>query len=102
MDATWTWASPPADYATANVAVLAHFIEVFGTTYSLGVQDSMYRMAETVLAAMPEIAEIQFAMPNKHYLPTNLKPFGLENGGTVFTPTDEPHGQIEATIGRTA
>ena len=101
MDATWTWTSPPADYATTNAAVLAHLIEVFGTTYSLGVQDSMYRMGETVLAAVPEIAEIEFAMPNKHYIPINLKPFGLENPGTVFLPTDEPHGQIVATIGRT-
>ena len=73
---------------------------MFGTTYSRGVQDSMYRMGEAALAAMPEIGEIGFAMPNKHYIPINLAPFGLDNAGTVFLPTDEPHGQIEATIGR--
>lgn len=101
MDATWTWSSAPTDYAAANARVLGLLIEVFGTTYSLGVQDSMYRMGEAVLAAIPEIAEIGFAMPNKHYIPINLKPFGVENPGTVFLPTDEPHGQIEATIGRT-
>lgn len=100
MDATWTWSSAPTDYEAANATVLGRLIEVFGTTYSLGVQDSMYRMGEAVLAAVPEIAEIGFAMPNKHYIPINLKPFGLENPGTVFLPTDEPHGQIEATIGR--
>lgn len=100
MDATWTWASTPADYTSTNARVLDIFIEVFGTTYSAGVQDSMYRMGEAVLAAIPEIAEIGFTMPNKHYIPINLKPFGLENPGTVFLPTDEPHGQIEATIGR--
>ena len=48
-------------------------IAVFGTTYSLSVQDSMYRMGEAVLAAIPEIAEISFAMPNKHYIPINLE-----------------------------
>ena len=90
----------PADYAAANARVLALMMEVFGTTYSYGVQDSMYRMGEAVLAAIPEIAEIGFAMPNKHYIPFNLAPFGLENPGTVFLPTDEPHGQIVATIGR--
>ncbi|UMY17456.1 urate oxidase [Methylobacterium organophilum] len=100
MDATWTWSAAPADYTAANAQVLAILIEVFGTTYSLGVQDSMYRMGEAVLAAIPEIAEIGFAMPNKHYIPIDLSPFGLENPGTVFLPTDEPHGQIEATIGR--
>lgn len=100
MDATWTWTRAPADYASANASVLDRLVEVFGTTYSLGVQDSMYRMGEAVLAAIPEIAEIGFAMPNKHYIPIDLSAFDLENPGAVFLPTDEPHGQIEATIGR--
>ncbi|GJE59458.1 factor-independent urate hydroxylase [Methylobacterium trifolii] len=100
MDATWTWNGAPSDYAATNAKVLDILIEVFGTTYSYGVQDSMYRMGEAVLAAIPEIAEIGFAMPNKHYVPIDLTPFGLENPGTVFLPTDEPHGQIEAVIGR--
>ncbi|WP_289014250.1 factor-independent urate hydroxylase [uncultured Methylobacterium sp.] len=100
MDATWTWRAVPADYTAANAAVLDTLITVFGTTYSHSVQDSMYRMGEAVLAALPEIAEISFAMPNKHYIPINLAPFGLTNPGTVFLPTDEPHGQIEAVIGR--
>lgn len=100
MDATWTWSAPPADFAAANAAVLETLIAVFGTTYSHSVQDSMYRMGEAVLAASPAIAEIAFAMPNKHYIPVDLRPFGLANSGTVFLPTDEPHGQIEATVGR--
>ncbi|MCJ2082619.1 factor-independent urate hydroxylase [Methylobacterium sp. J-090] len=100
MDATWTWTRTPADMTARNARVLEILMDVFGTTYSASVQDSMYRMGEAVLAAIPEIAEIGFAMPNKHYIPINLTPFGLENPGVVFLPTDEPHGQIEATIGR--
>lgn len=102
MDATWTWSGAPADYTAANERLLATMIAVFGTTYSHSVQDSMYRMGEAALAAVPEIADISFAMPNKHYIPVNLAPFGLTNPGAVFLPTDEPHGQIEATIGRAA
>lgn len=100
MDATWTWSAVPADYGSANAEVLSLLIEVFGTTYSPSVQDSMYRMGEAVLAAIPEIADIRFTMPNKHYIPINLSPFDLANDGRVFLPTDEPHGQIEATIER--
>lgn len=100
MDATWTWSGVPADYDATNAQVLDIMIAEFATTYSYSVQDSMYRMGEKVLAAIPEITEVSFAMPNKHYIPINLKPFGLDNPGTVFLPTDEPHGQIEATIGR--
>ena len=101
MDATWTWSAQPADCETANARILATLLTVFGTTYSRGVQDSMYRMGEAVLAAVPEVTEIAFVMPNKHYVPIDLNPFGLENQGTVFLPTDEPHGRIEATISRT-
>ncbi|KQO78791.1 MULTISPECIES: factor-independent urate hydroxylase [unclassified Methylobacterium] len=102
MDATWTWTAPPTDPVATNATVLDTLITVFATTYSAGVQDSMYRMGEAVLAARPDIAEIHFAMPNKHYLPMNLAPFGIAHGGQVFLPTDEPHGQIEATLTRGA
>lgn len=102
MDARWVWTAVPADFAIANSRILSAMLDVFATTYSAGVQDSLYRMGEAALAAVPEIAEISLACPNKHYLPVNLSPFGLENGGTVFTPTDEPHGQIECTVAREA
>jgi urate oxidase len=102
MDARWSWHAEPADYGTANSRILTTMLEVFATSYSAGVQDSLYRMGEAALAAVPEIAEISLACPNKHYLPVNLRPFGLESGNIVFTPTDEPHGQIECTIVREA
>ncbi|MDP4025299.1 urate oxidase [Methylobacterium sp. NEAU 140] len=102
MDATWTWSGTPANYAAANDRIRDILLDKFGTTYSKGVQDSMYRMGEAALAAVPEIADIAFAMPNKHYIPIDLGRFGLDNPGTVFLPTDEPHGQIEATIVRAA
>lgn len=100
MNAHWWWTTAPADFSGSNNRILQAMLEIFATTYSAGVQDSLYRMGEAALAAVPEIAEISLACPNKHYLPINLGPFGLENGNTVFTPTDEPHGQIECTIAR--
>jgi urate oxidase len=100
MVASWKWSGIPANYPAANAKVLDTVLEVFGTTYSMSVQDSLYRMGEAALGRVPEIAEIRLAMPNKHYLPVNLIPFGIENDGRVFLPTDEPHGQIEAVIGR--
>ncbi len=100
MDAHWTWRAPVVDYTATNAQVLATMLEVFATTYSKGVQDSLYRMGEAALAAVPELARISMACPNKHYLPINLTPFGMSSDNMVFTPTDEPHGQIECTIGR--
>ena len=100
MDATWTWAGKPADFERANALILTTMLDVFATTYSHSVQDSLYRMGEAALAAIPELQEIGLACPNKHYIPMNLEPFGIENRNEVFLPTDEPHGQIECTIGR--
>jgi urate oxidase len=100
MDAHWSWRSPVADYAATNQVVLTTMLEVFATTYSKGVQDSLYRMGEAALAAVPELESISLACPNKHYLPINLKPFDMSSDNRVFTPTDEPHGQIECVVGR--
>lgn len=100
MDATWTWERAPDDYAAANTRILDVMLAVFADTYSRSVQDSMYRMGEAALAAVPELREMRLAMPNKHYIPIDLAPFGITERGTVFLPTDEPHGQIEAVIGK--
>ena len=100
MDATWTWRAEPAEFEAANATILAAMLETFATTYSRGIQDSLYRMGEAALVAVPELATISMACPNKHYLPIDLSRFGLSGDNTVFTPTDEPHGQIECTVGR--
>ena len=98
--ASWDWIRAPADYPTTNTTILDTMIKVFATTYSNSMQDSLYRMGTAALEAVPEIATVSLAAPNKHYLPMNLKPFGIEFSGTMFLPTDEPHGQIECIVGR--
>lgn len=100
MDAFWRWSAAPADYEASNALILSELLRVFATTYSASVQDSLYRMGAAALEAVPEIAEISMACPNKHYLLANLSPFGMENDNQVFVSTDEPHGQIECTVGR--
>jgi urate oxidase len=57
-------------------------------------------MGEAALRAVPEISEISLACPNKHYLPIDLTRFGVSSDNAVFTPTDDPHGQIECVIAR--
>ncbi|HEX4368185.1 MAG TPA: urate oxidase [Rhodopila sp.] len=100
MNASWRWTKAPADFAAANETVLTTLLKVFAGTYSKSIQDSLFRMATAALEAVPEIADISLACPNKHYVPFNFKPFGLDNDNTVFIATDDPHGQIECTVGR--
>ena len=100
MEASWRWSSAPSSYEAANATILSELLKVFATTYSYSVQDSLYRMGTAALAAVPEMSDISMACPNKHYLLINLSSFGLENANQVFTATDDPHGQIECTVGR--
>ncbi|MET0677007.1 MAG: factor-independent urate hydroxylase [Bradyrhizobium sp.] len=100
MVASWKWSGVPASYSATNARILETALEVFSTTYSRSVQDSLYRMGEAALEAVPEISEISMACPNMHFIPINLAAFGLDNNNDVFLPTDEPHGQIECTVGR--
>ncbi|MDB5640443.1 MAG: urate oxidase [Bradyrhizobium sp.] len=100
MVATWKWSAKPENYPATNAKILATLLEVFGTTYSASVQDSLYRMGEAVLAAVPEISEISMACPNMHFILMSLSAFGLDNNNDVFLTTDEPHGPIESTVGR--
>ena len=72
MVASWKWSSKPASYPATNAKILETLLEAFGTTYSASVQDSLYRMGEAALAAVPEISEISMACPNMHFILMNL------------------------------
>ena len=100
MEAAWRWQNNPANFEAENAKLLDRMLEVFSTTYSESVQDSLYRMGTAALEAVPEVSTIRLACPNKHYIPIDLSPFGLANCNQVFLPTDEPHGQIECQVGR--
>lgn len=100
ISATWDFASEPASYSAARDAAMTAMLRVFADNFSPSVQVTLFQMGEAALAAVPEITRVHLALPNKHYLPVNLAPFGRTNANEVFTPTDEPHGQIEATIER--
>ena len=88
------------DYGAVAEAIREALLRIFATTYSHSVQDSLYRMGEAALAAAPDVSEITLRMPNVHYLPIDLSRFGEDARGAVFLPTDEPSGQIEATLRR--
>ena len=100
MEARWLWNAAPADYAAANKTILDTMIEVFATTYSHSVQDSLWRMANAAMEKVPEVERVSLACPNKHYLPMDLSRFGFDDRNQVFLPTDEPHGQIECVVSR--
>jgi urate oxidase len=100
FSATWTFKEQPDHYARANEGILNAMLRVFASSYSPSAQTTLFQMGEAALAACGEISQLDLAMPNKHCLLINLAPFGLENKNEVFVPTDEPHGDITATVAR--
>jgi len=100
LKATWAYEKPPARYSTTNGTILEAMLGVFALNYSPSVQGTLFQMGEAALKAAPAISKVHLAMPNRHCLLVNLSPFGLENKNELFTPIDEPHGQIEGTVAR--
>jgi urate oxidase len=100
LKAQWTYDKRPASYSQRNGSIMEAMLSVFAGNYSPSVQTTLFQMGEAALKAAPEISKIGLTMPNKHCLPINLAPFGLDNCNELFVPTDEPHGQIEGTVSR--
>jgi urate oxidase len=100
LKATWAYAKKPKSYAKTNGKILDAMLAVFAKNFSPSAQATLFQMGEAALKISKEISKISIAMPNKHCLLINLKPFGFENKNELFTPTDEPHGQIEGTVAR--
>ena len=53
-----------------------------------------------IYAPEDEVFKLQsfFGVPNKHFDLIDLDPLGMDNPSSVFLPTEEPHGRIEATL----
>ena len=100
FSATWAFANSPSSYRDKNEKIFFAMLKVFANSYSPSAQTTLFQMGEVALAACPEISRVDLAMPNKHYLLIDLSPFGLDNKNEIFTPTDAPHGQIDATVSR--
>ena len=98
--ATWTYRQGVTDFSVRTVIRRA-IVETFAAHVSRSVQHTLYAMGEAALAASADVTSITLSLPNRHHLPADLTPFGLDNPNEIFVATDQPFGLIEATITRT-
>ncbi len=100
----WVYGQPPADFAATRTAIMDTLLTTFANHDSLSVQQTLYAMAEAVLAAQTCVAELTLTMPNRHNIPVdfsrNAPPFNYTPDNSIFVPTDEPHGLIHASVVR--
>lgn len=100
LTANWRYRDRDAAFTTVFQSVRATLLDTFAAHESESVQHTMYAMGRAVLDRCDEVASINLVMPNRHHIPVDLTPFGLENRNEVFVATEEPHGLIEATLVR--
>ncbi len=100
LDALWRYRGDDISWGPSWHAVMKLITDTFAEHESASVQHTLYAIGEAVLAQCEHIESIRLTMPNKHYLPVNLEPFGFANTNEIFCPTDEPHGLIEAVLSR--
>jgi len=61
-------------------------------------------MAQRVIAENAGVQEVSYSLPNKHYIPVDMRYLDLDNltpaQAEVFCPIAAPSGLISATISR--
>ncbi len=100
MRVQWKYQSAVLPFEQLRGTLRDTLIRAFAEHDSKSVQHTLYAMAQAALQAVPEILDIELAMPNKHCLLVDLSRFGQTNPNQIFVPTDEPYGNIVARIGR--
>jgi urate oxidase len=100
LTATWRYRDADIDFGLSWRAVRRTLLEAFAEHNSKSVQHTLNAMGESVLDSVGSVTAIRLVMPNKHHLPVDLVPLGLDNRNEIFVPTDEPYGLIEATLVR--
>jgi urate oxidase len=100
MRAQWTYQSAALPFDQLRSKLRETLIQGFAEHDSKSVQQTLYAMAQAALEAVPEIVDMELAMPNKHCLLVDLSRFGQTNPNQIFVPTDEPYGNIVARICR--
>lgn len=100
ITAEWAYSDIPSDTTAAWNRVRETIVLHFFGDWSASVQHQGYQMAEAVLDAVAEIAEISFQLPNQHHLSFDLTRFDMPDRGIVFHPVSEPYGDIAFTVQR--
>jgi urate oxidase len=113
VKADWTWQtfdslatikSKASAFDPAFKAAHEITLATFAKDNSASVQNTMYKMSEQILDAVPLVESVDYSLPNKHYFEIDLSWHkGLKNTGKdaeVYAPQSDPNGLIECTVTR--
>ncbi|KAJ4322094.1 hypothetical protein N0V94_002562 [Neodidymelliopsis sp. IMI 364377] len=111
IEAGWQWKLfkgleeiKAIDFNGASKAARDITFKIFAEDNSASVQATMYKMCDHILAAVPQIEAVDYALPNKHYFEIDLSWHkDIKNTGkdaTVLAPQSDPNGLIQCTVTR--
>ncbi|KAK2628482.1 hypothetical protein QTJ16_001585 [Diplocarpon rosae] len=115
VDATWTWKTfagqsavnaeiPKFDKAWADARAIT--MKTFAEESSPSVQNTMYKMCEQILDAIPDVSNVEYKLPNKHYFEVDMSWHkNIKNTGKdaeVYAPQSGPNGLIEVNVSRSS
>jgi len=115
VDCGWSWktfsgmnavtqAIPKFDQAWNDARSIT--MKTFAEENSPSVQNTMYKMCNSILEAAPEVDTVDYALPNKHYFEIDLSWHkGTKNTGKdaeVYAPQSGPNGLIHVTVARSS
>ncbi|ROW12245.1 hypothetical protein VMCG_00022 [Cytospora schulzeri] len=113
VDCGWTWKAFPdlkavqeteSKFDAAWEAARGITMKTFAEDESPSVQNTMYKMCEQILEAVPEVALTNYSLPNKHYFEIDLSWHkGIKNTGKdaeVYAPQSGPNGLIKCEVAR--
>jgi len=113
VDCGWSWSTfsgldavkssiPKFDKAWEDARSIT--MKTFAEEDSPSVQNTMYKMCTSIMAAVPEVDNVDYSLPNKHYFEIDLSWHkGLKNTGKdaeVYAPQSGPNGLIEVKVAR--
>ncbi|TBU54785.1 uricase [Dichomitus squalens] len=79
-----SWDGDALAASTRNIT-----LEVFALDESASVQATLYKMGQRIIAENPHITSVTYKLPNKHYVPVDLKYIGIDNTSPYVLP--QPH-----------
>ena len=131
VESTWHWTTLPdlktvqseaPKFDKAYESARGITLDTFAKDESPSVQNTMWKMSEQILAAVPEVHAVDYKLPNKHYFEVgkDIRKFvyvdvwrltlsdlswfdGLKNTGKdaeVYAPQSDPSGMITCTVTR--
>lgn len=101
LDLTWQHADRDVDHRACRLRAARAVTEAFTGHTSRSSQHTFYQLGASVLDACPEIAHVRVEGAHLTRALVDLSPFGIDNGGRVYTVADDQQSTVAVDVHRT-